>query len=235
MDANYQGFYQEIINAIDGLQNLQARTGPQTSVSHRYISQIVKSHMVLLTAAANWYPNKPKRYLKGDLKNLNAIMTTLHRSFFSEIHAVTEKGLIEICQERNIKVECSKKKNITDLLSKIEEETSGNPKVKFCVNKLRTHTSSFQANLGDSLNAVLKQSRLSTEEKKKWRKFFEALSILRNKISHGDYTILPSEREKLIAGGFAPLLNNSGEIIVNPRNYHVIAHFILNFFDAVVK
>ena len=223
--------FQAFKDAIDQLTDLEARTAHTAPVPYRYVGQIIRNTKVLLTAPANTFSNKPKFNLGGNDKSRTLLIGSIHRSFFADIHGNSEEGLSTICNDRGITVESNQKKQIEDLLQKIELETGHNLRVKRHTSRLRKKMRSIRPNLMDYVNTLLKQSDLTKEKQKTWKDFFEAITILRNKCSHSIFNIEESERKKLIAGGFQQSVNIPGEIIVGPRMYSQVANNILNFFD----
>lgn len=71
--------------------------------------------------------------------------------------------------------------------------------------------------------------------KKIWRNFFNALSILRNKVSHSDSFLNINEINVLKKGGFENLLSPELELQTNPLHYKEVCVYILDFFDELIQ
>ncbi len=86
-----------------------------------------------------------------------------------------------------------------------------------------------KAQFRDYLDAVLRESNLERAVAAHWRKYFEALSIVRNKVSHFDVTLSDYEVSALREGGFSAAVTD-GELRVNPRMYKRVIGDIRGFF-----
>ena len=213
--------------------DLETPTTPKPHASYRYIDAVMISTKALLITLANTFPNEDKFNLNYSDKGTSILIGSINRSFLSDIHGATEEALIAICKERGIMVESTQKKQIEDILQKIEQETGHNQLVKKHTDKLRKKTRSIRPSLMDYVNVLLERSSLTKENQKTWRKFFEALTIIRNKVNHGNFKIEALERKKLIEGGFAQSVKVSGDLKVGPRYYPQISGYILDFLDSV--
>lgn len=101
------------------------------------------------------------------------------------------------------------------------------------IKKLKSMLARNKPVFEDYLNSALDISSLNKKQKTIWRRFFSALSITRNKVSHSDHTLSSSEITALKNGGFGALISLKGEIEVNPRIYFQMSAFILDFFDLI--
>jgi len=90
------------------------------------------------------------------------------------------------------------------------------------------------AQFHDYLDAVLPTSRLNERTAATWRRYFRALSIIRNKVSHSDSTLSDREVTALDEGGFAAAVTDGG-LRVNPRMYRQILDHIRAFFLLVLS
>jgi hypothetical protein len=160
-------------------------------------------------------------------------MQAVHRSFFASIHLATERGLTELCERNGIAISSSLYESSTRAIEKIEAAAGENESVHRALKELRVLIPANRPFFNDYLNAALSNSQLGKKTKTQWRRFFGALSIVRNKASHSDTTLTESERKKLAEGGFAVLISDTGELVMNPRMYVQAASYILDFFDVL--
>jgi hypothetical protein len=93
----------------------------------------------------------------------------------------------------------------------------------------------IRPNFYDYLNAALGISSIENEQKKMWRKFFDSLTIIRNKSAHSDPTLTENEVQRLKDGGYGILVSADNQVQINPRNYYQIALHTFDFFDELTK
>src|SRR5690606_14628996 len=74
----------------------------------------------------------------------------------------------------------------------------------------------------DVVNAALKASTLEPKEKKYFREFYEALSVLRNKGSHSDHSLSEHDLRKIKTAKMDFLVTDEGELQSKPGHYHCI-------------
>jgi hypothetical protein len=118
-------------------------------------------------------------------------------------------------------------------IEQIETVVGSNPVAHRGIKHLRSLLRTYRPGFDDHLEGVLGTVGLPDGVKKTWRRFFRALTILRNKSAHFDPSLTDSERIRLREGGFTALIDSSGQLVMNPRMYVEVATFILDFFDLV--
>ena len=222
-----------IDESIRELSDLEVRTSSPAHVSHQYIGTVVDNTIALLTAPANSLDGGHRLVTISDPKNWVSIMQAVHRSFFSSVHLATERALAELCEGRLVTVQSGLAlkldKEISSLLEMIDDDATIQQ-----VRRLKKSLPRFRSSFDDYLNAVLEWSDLSRERKRSWRKYFGALSIVRNRISHSDPTLSTKEAQSLRDGGCGVMVSNDGSLVVNPRMYKQVASHILDFLDQLV-
>jgi hypothetical protein len=234
MTFNRQSHIKAIDQAISELITLSARTATPAPIQHQYIGTVVDNTACLLTAPGNSLDNGNRVASFSEIPNWLSAMQAMHRSFYSSIHLATEKALEEYCDSKGIEVSSSIKrtanKEFEKIISSITDQVA-KEKTEKLFTKL---TRGLRPLFNDYLNAALKSSSLPKSDKATWRKFFNALTIVRNKSSHSDPSLTNTEIKKLQEGGFATLVSDAGSLQINPRNYFQISSFILDFFDILI-
>lgn len=226
---NKETHLKRIQEAINELLELHQRTKAPNMVANQYIGTIADNTVSLLTASANSLDNGKRTVTFSDENNWVSLMQAVHRSFLSSLHTAIEVSLEKIleCQKQQVenKQQISLKKKLETfkpLPTELEE---------FIIGIINGIPLNFQ----DKLNSVLEQTSLTNKHKTIWRKFFNGMTIVRNKVSHSNPTLTQTEQDILIQGGLKVLISKKGDIQVNPRMYKQFAEFTLNFFDLVYK
>lgn len=228
---NRQRHVQVIDEAITELLTLHVRTAAPAPLPHQYVGTIVDNTIGLLTAPANSLDAGSRHIGFEQDGNWLSLMQSVHRSFFSSLHTATERALVEICAERKVEVvsrlQAAAEKAFGDLDSEIPKTGAAHRAVKNLRKLFRTVRPGFD----DYLNTVIERSALQPEVRLNWRRYFRALSIVRNKASHSDPTLSPAEVTDLRTGGFAAMIQKPETLVMNPRMYFQVATFTLDFLD----
>jgi hypothetical protein len=218
--------------AIKELHQFQARTAHPAPIAYQYVGTIVDNTVSLLCCPANALDDGGRQVFLTEQSNWVQLMAAVHRSFFSSIHSATEKALTELCTARGLALESNYQRSFLELLDQIDG-ASELKEVRAATIKLRGKVRSAKPGFDDVLNVALATSEVSEDKKKMWRKYFNALGVVRNKFSHSDVTLTEADRQKLREGGFATAISPSGELGVNTRMYAQITTHILEFFASI--
>lgn len=81
----------------------------------------------------------------------------------------------------------------------------------------------------DYLEVALTSSSMSEARKTHWRKYFNALRILRNKCSHFSAALEPHEKTALMDAGLGAHVSPRDDVQTQPANYVPMAENILGF------
>lgn len=211
-----------ITNSIDELMNFRDRTKAPNPVTHRYIGTIVDNTLGLLCSVANSLDKGCRKITFDQMENWTSLMQAVYRSFFSSLHIAIEKALLET----NVKAESSEGKRYIKIINEICENE---PQKKELLEYFTKRTPSFS----DLLDALLKDKKMNSNKKTIWRKYFKALSILRNKASHSDTKLSDIQRQSLIDGGFKVCVSQHGELQANTNMYAQIVKYVLDFLDEM--
>jgi hypothetical protein len=219
--------------AIKELMQLETRTKSPAPLAHQFIGTIVDNTVGLLTAPANALDGGQRSITFSDSQNWLSLMQAVHRYFFSSLHTGAEIALVTLCRERKIEVHSRLEQATNHPVRKIEEAAGDLPIVRRALKDLRAVMRTYRPSFDDYLEGALSTVTLNDKTKKTWRRFFRALSIIRNKTSHAEPALTDAERVRLREGGFAVMISGSGELVMNPRMYRQAAGFVLDFFDLL--
>ena len=113
------------------------------------------------------------------------------------------------------------------LLTAIEGMCDG-----FCKSRGSTVTASRPARspeFMDYINSALGASRLNDARRTYWRRYFDAVRILRNKASHFSNALTPHERQTLQDAGLGHHITANDTVQTRPANYAPLAQRVLDF------
>lgn len=236
MQINKLAHLQEIELALRELQILSETTKAPAPEEIQLLGTIIDNTFGFLTAAGNSLQLKLNPHLLNknfcipvfeDDKNWVSLQQAVHRSFFSSIHLGTEKALDCICEEYSLEISVSQQKKAQDIILNLNLEASS--KAAKSILSLAGKLPSFT----DYLNAALNHSTMQKEQKTRWRKYFIALSLVRNKVSHSDPSLNESNRDVLLEGGFGAMIDASGMLQMNPRLYRQVCEHLIQFFTEL--
>lgn len=212
-----------IDRAIAELIPISRRTAAPASNQAQYIGTVVDNTIAMLCSPANALDLRGRQVAFERELNWKSLMQAVHRSFYSSIHLASEAGLREVCTARGYTI--SSPRDRAELLcNSIGDRLSARERREILALAGRIPTFS------DYLNAVLAGSGLKKARKKDWRKFYDALSVARNKVSHSDTTLSEKERSRLNDGGLGILVTETGVFVTNPRHYAQLCQTVLEFY-----
>ncbi|CAI8804767.1 HEPN_RiboL-PSP domain-containing protein [Pseudomonas sp. IT-P74] len=224
-----------IDTSIAELKDLERRTIAPASIPHQFIGTMVDNTMVLLTTPANILDQGGRSFSCTGFETWISLMQAVHRSFYSSILLATERALKFICDEQNLEVNSRRKLKHDVLLDIIQANIQNSPAASKAVAELKKQNKHNRPDFSDYLECALDATNLDKETIVKWRKFFRALSIARNKASHSNTALTEAEKADLRDGGFALLISDTGIFVTNPRNYAQASILVLDFFDELQK
>lgn len=213
--------------AYDDLIKLRQSLTGKTEIAHRYIGTVISNTAALLTAPCNSIDEGKRKVIFSDDSEIFSLIQAIMRSFLSSLHATAEIGIEKILEDRQIEVVSSFKKTKEKKFAKFQDVSE---EVKEFVTKIIER---YKPSFEDKLNEVIKQTSLNNEDRQKWRKFFQGLTIARNKASHSDPSLTEGEKETLLDGDLSILVTEEGDLQVDPRIWHQLAEKTLDFFENV--
>ncbi len=224
---------QRITEAISELLAFHTRTASPAPIPHQFVGTIIDNTVGLLTAPANSLDGGSRSMRFEEAANWVSLMQSVHRSFFSSVLAAVELGITHLCQVHNIAVTSTQGEKFFGKVTAVQKASSAAGLDFPELAALAKHFSSYRPVFADYLEATLARAALEKTSKKHWRGFFRALSIVRNKTSHSDVSLTDTERNDLRNGGFEVMVDEHGELVLNPRMYAQVVHFTLQFFDEL--
>jgi hypothetical protein len=224
---------QRILEAIQELMRFHAKTATPAPLPHQYVGTVVDNTVGLLMTPANGLDGGKRTIRFSDASNWLSLMQAVHRSFFSSLQLAIEAGLLAICRERGLQVSSRLREDMQSEIRKIENAAGDNDAIHCGVKHLRSFLKRYRPSFDDYLESVLTTVSLPNITKARWRRFFRALSIVRNKASHSDTSLTETERKALVEGGCGVMISKSGDLVMNPRMYAQFVTFTLQFLDLI--
>jgi hypothetical protein len=155
----------------------------------------------------------------------------MNRAFFSDLHIGVEEGLKEVISNQGFIVIVSKHELAKSILQNIEKKLEDTTLISGELNKILRLGGKF-ATFNDYLNTVLNNIKsLDKNYQSNARAYFDALSIIRNKISHSDTALSESEKKKLKRGKFNNAISTDGSLQMTFEGYKFLLTDIVRFFD----
>lgn len=225
---------QRILEAVDELMAFHTRTVAPAPIPHQFVGTVVDNTVGLLIAPANALDGGARAIRFSDDSNWLSLMQAVHRSFFSSLHLAIEAGLVALCRERGVTARNRLREGMQSAVEQIENAAGTNETVHRGVKHLYAYLKTQRPGFDDYLEAVLDTTSLARKTKTQWRRFFRALSIVRNKASHSDVSLTEPERKALVDGGCEVMISPSGELVMNPRMYAQFVTFALQFLDLIL-
>lgn len=215
-----------IDESIKELISLQVITSPPASTQMCFLGTAITSMIYHLVGVANALDGGSRSIVKGEFEDWLSYMKTIHRVFFSLIHACLELALLEIISQHKIPINVGYNKKIDNILVNLKSVENSN-KARKLIEKMKRKNPEFN----DHLEAILKNRFKEVKKRKMWRNYFKALSIVRNKSSHSDVTLTSEQKEILLSGGFRVMVSEDGSLVANSRMYKQICDHIIQFLN----
>lgn len=214
------------INELQSLQKILNLKNP----SLPFLAPCLENAVYALTCSLAYVDKKNILLPKFRVKYFKNRQITMHRTFLRDLHSNTEDGLRRIIKSQKFKVENSSKNRIEGIIVRI--------KTKAGVVNLSAEIEDLQKISGnrysfpDYLDCILKNvSGLKNQYRKDARFYFEALSIVRNKVSHSDMTLTNNEHEKLRVAKLGRMINSRKQLQMTFEGYRLLLGDVIRFFD----
>lgn len=158
---------------------------------------------------------------------------TMHRSFLREMHTNIEDGLRKIAEDKGITVKVTRQEQAQSIVEKIAGKVPDRSVIERDLQKVVKFAGNFPT-FNDYLNAVIEALPLTDDYRKQIRAYFDALSIIRNKLSHSDMRLSEAEKQKLIEGKFRNAIASDGvSLQMTFEGYKFLIRDAVNFFDQL--
>ena len=161
----------------------------------------------------------------------------MHRACISSLHIAVEAALNEFIKSKNLTIEMSLVKQRSKIVKNIKEKLSECSQIEKELKEIENlggNHPQFQDYLNTVLNNTVVYKDLETDKryKEKTRAYFDALSIVRNKISH--YTQRPlkeNEKDRLKRGHLGKMIDEQGYLQMDIQFYKPIFGDIIFFLN----
>jgi hypothetical protein len=223
-----------IVEAIHELEQMHDLTAAPAPECNQLIGTVVDNTMGLLAAPASALNGGHWSLEYSADRNWLSLMQAVHRSFFSSIHLALEAGMSRECARRGITVSIARQAQIEAEIQALQNVAPESKQFTDSLTRLRNALGVWKPTFDDYLNSCLACSTLRKADRTAWRKFFRALTIVRNKSSHSDPSLSPSEVVSLRDGGLGVMVSDDDTLVMNPRMYVQVVSAMLKFCELVI-
>lgn len=145
---------------------------------------------------------------------LVCFINPIQRYFCSQIHAVVEEAVKKYIDEKCIAVPSAR---------------------HTCQPLVCCREKDKPINLVGYINLIFKQKGIKKPEKSAWNKFFEALTIVRNRGAHSNKKLIEHEKKVIIGAHLGDLLNENDKIAIEISHFQSIIGRILEFYQLYLN
>ena len=224
-------FIEKLKISIVDLQKLQKVLLIKNPV-YLFLNPVFGNVIASMVDLLAYFERKNPYYTDFDETFFNNRQAGMHRAFFTDLHVTTEEGLREIIDKNNFRVVISKQKLAEKIVKNIKQSLKNTKNIDKELEKINDLGGNFTT-FNDYLNAVLKNIPLDKQYKLACRVYFDALNIIRNKVSHSDMSLSEKEKEKLIKAKFKNAISPKGELQMTFEGYKLLLIDIIKFFDTL--
>ena len=201
-------------------------------VELRGLGAVVQGIICFLTVAANTLDKGQRQLRFSEKDDWNNLMTLINRAFYANLHTAIEAELLDFCKRKNTDVESSHRRK---LLKEFNERLRPNlppslaDEFEIFIQKILPDRPSSN----DILNSALKVATFTNDDKKYFRRLYEALSVLRNKSSHSDITLTESDKLKLQDAQLTFLVSSTDTLQSQPGHYFILTQMVSLFLERL--
>lgn len=163
----------------------------------------------------------------------------MHRACISSLHIAVEAALNEFIKSKNLRIEISiaeqRSKIVKNIREKIPECSPIKKELKE-IERLGGNHPQFQDYLNTVLNNTVVYEDLETDKryKKETRAYFDALSIVRNKVSHyAQQPLKENEKDRLKRGHLGKMIDEQGYLQMDVQFYKPIFGDTIKFLNSL--
>lgn len=217
-----------MVIAVVDLDSLGKEFAAPAHMCFQLLGTLVDSTKGLLTAPMNAIDGGDRKFAFNLNIAWDSLMQAVHRYFLSSLQVAIEKGLRTICKEHEIEVSSSLRRRAQEVVDGIADKITPE-EAKAIMDLVGKHPQ-----FDDYLNATIKAAALSQDDAKMWRRFFRALSIIRNKVSHSDASLSEAEITSIKAGGLDAAVKDVG-LGWGSHMYAPVVSVVAEFFRSVLS
>lgn len=217
------------INTLQTLQILLRKKNPP----HEMLYPVIVNAVIGMTNALLYLEEKHPYMLSFNEDFFNNLQVTMHITFFSDLHTGTEECLAQIIKNKGFVIKVNKLEQAKSIIKSIERKTNNSSGIKNDLKKIRNLVSK-NPTFNDFLNTVLNNSPgLSETYKKECRLYFDALSIIRNKVSHSRTALTENEKARLTSAKFKTAIDKGGNLQMTFEGYIHLIDDVVRFLDTI--
>ncbi len=158
---------------------------------------------------------------------------SMHREFLRELHTNIEDGLSQIVEQKQFPLLITKEEQAKSIVESIKQKLGDTTIIRTELKKILRLGGMFPT-FNDYLNTVIENIPLPETYRHECRMYFDAFSIVRNKMSHSDMTLSESEKEKLITAKFGKIIAPDGKgMQMTFEGYKLLIGDAIRFFDQL--
>lgn len=229
---NKKDYAQKLKREIVSLQQLQ-KILLSKNPSHDFLQPLIGNAIATMADLLCYLEEKHPYLPVFDEAFFHNREAAMHRVFFADFHVATEDGLRKIIRDQNFKVEVNRSIQAQSIVEKIKSTLKDYSLVTSELKKIIKLGGNFPT-FNDYLNTVLNNiADLDAKYKVGCRAYFDAINIIRNKVSHSDMTLNEEEKTKLTNAKFKNAISAKGELQMTFEGYKLLVTDVIRFFDKL--
>lgn len=238
--VNKDSYKKTLLQGIKDFEEIEKELIGDGSNMHLFINTAsgeVKIFMVILLLYLNGKnPYYPQEFNEDFFISQLQLM---HRTCLSSLHIAVQASLNEFIKTRNLTIEISLAKQRDKIVKNIREKLLDCSVIEKELGEME-HLGGNHPQFQDYLSTVLSNSivyedlEIDKKYKEESRAYFDALSIVRNKVSH--YTNEPlteNEKKRLEKGHFGKMVDENGYLQMDVQFYKPIFGDIIKFLNSI--
>lgn len=226
MGLNREAHRKRLEEAIEELRPLSGSYSDPAPLSVQYVGTLVDNTLPLLVTALVGLDGQPRSFVYETDRQWLSFMQSVHRSFFATMLLAVEAALNDVCDRNGWQM----RSGLREKAERLANRASG--KLTEREQKELRALAPKHPTFSDTLETVLRQTNWDKELKQRWRRYFRALAIMRNKCSHYSQKLTAAEENELRAGGFEAAIRD-GRVVVNARMYKQICDHVSGFLGLI--
>lgn len=231
-DSAKKQFEFKIKSEIKELKNIQMILQFKRP-SYDFLAPTINNSIASLVDLLVYLENKNPYYKEFNVDFFNYRQTAMHREFFSNLFIDTEAGIREVINILNIKVNISRQEKVVKIVASIRNKVKEVENIENELKSIIDLGGKFPT-FNDYLNTMLIGiKKLDRNYAQQCRIYFDALNIIRNKISHSDENLSENEKVKLIKAKFAKAIGKDNLLQMTFEGYKLLLNDIIRLFDHI--
>jgi len=201
--------------------------------SYEFLDPTINNAIASLVDILLYLEGKNPYYKEFSVDFFNYRQTAMHREFFSNLFIDTETGLRNTISFVKIEVEIGRQRLANSIVESIRKKIRKSQTIEKELHQVIRLGGKFPT-FNDFLNSLLSNlPKLNEGYKLECRIYFDALNIIRNKISHSDEKLSEIEKGKLKRAKFSKAITKDGLLQMTFEGYRLLLNDIIRFFDHI--